>query len=115
MTFNFIMKKEYRIRKNEEFASIISKKHSKSSACFVIYFETKALDHPRVGISVSKKMGDAVERNKIKRQIREMAYELVDFENGLIDIVIIVKKAYLDRSFLENKLDLEKLIKKAII
>lgn len=115
MTFNFIMKKEYRIRKNEEFARIISKKHSKSSACFVAYYDNKALEHARVGISVSKKMGGAVERNKIKRQIREMAYELVDFENGQIDIVIIVKKPYLDRSFLQNKLDLEKLLKKAII
>lgn len=109
------MKKQYRIRKNEEFSKIISKKHSKSSACFVVYYDTKVFDYCRVGLSVSKKMGDAVTRNRIKRQIREMVYSIVDFENSPVDVVVIAKKEYLNRSFTDNKNDLEKLIKKAII
>ena len=64
------MKKQYRIRKNREFSSIIEKKHSVASNSFVVYFDTKKETYSRVGISVSKKLGDAVTRNKIKRQIR---------------------------------------------
>jgi ribonuclease P protein component len=109
------MKKAYRIRKNEEFASIISKKHYRSSACFVMYYEQKKQDNARVGISVSKKLGNAVERNRIKRQVREMIRAIIDFENCPLDLIIIVRKPYLEKDFMANKNDLEILIKKAII
>ena len=109
------MKKAYRIRKNEEFAQIIAKKHSFASACFVLYFDQKKEDNARVGISVSKKLGDAVERNKIKRQVREMCYSLIDFDNCDKDLIVIVRKGYLNNDFSNNKNDLEILLKKAII
>ena len=109
------MKKEYRIKKNEEFASIIGNKHSKNSAAFVVYYVDKKLDKTRVGISVSKKLGNAVERNRIKRQVREMIRSIIDFENCSKDLIVIVRKTYLERDFMANKNDLEILIKKAII
>ena len=65
------MKKEYRIKKNEEFQKIIRQKKSIVHSKFVIYFR-KNDEHLRIGISVSKKLGNAVVRNKIKRQIRMM-------------------------------------------
>ena len=109
------MKKTYRIRKNEEFTRIISEKHSIASANFVLYFSNKYEEKCRVGISVSKKLGDAVTRNRIKRQVREMAKALVDFDNGNIDLIIIVRPGYLRNEYHINLQDLEKLIKKAII
>ena len=109
------MKKIYRIKKNEEFNSIISKKHSLASACFVVYFLDKKLEHARAGISVSKKLGDAVDRNKIKRQLRTMIVSLVDFENCQKDFIVIVRKPYLQQEYKDNLSDLEKLFKKAII
>ena len=109
------MKKAYRIRKNEEFSSIISSKHSAHSAGFVMYYAKRKEDHARAGISVSKKLGNAVERNRIKRQVREMIRALVDFETCEIDMIVIVRKPYLEKDFTANKNDLEILIKKAII
>ena len=109
------MKKENRIKKNEEFSRIIAKKHTVGNAVFLVYFDKKALDHARVGISVSKKMGNAVVRNKIKRQLRMMFIESFDYENCPYDLIVIVKKKYLENSYQENKCYLEKLIKKAII
>ena len=109
------MKKENRIKKNEEFTKIISKKHCISNAVFIMYYDNRALDHARVGISVSKKIGNAVIRNKIKRQIRMMFIENFDYENCPYDLIVIVKKKYLENSYQENKCCLEKLIKKAII
>ena len=109
------MKKAYRIRKNEEFSSIINEKHSRHSAGFVVYYEKKKLDNARAGISVSKKLGNAVERNRIKRQVREMIRALIDFETCPIDMIVIVRKPYLEKDFMANKNDLEMLIKKAII
>ena len=109
------MKKENRIKKNEEFTKIISKKHCISNAVFIMYYDNRALDHARVGISVSKKIGNAVIRNKIKRQIRMMFIENFDNETYEKDVIVIVRKNYLQKSYLENKCYLEKLLKKAII
>lgn len=109
------MKKEYRIRKNEEFERIIQLKKSFSDARFVVYYAPRQLNNARIGISVSKKMGDAVDRNKIKRQLRMMLLDIVDFEKCQKDLIVIVRKAYLENDYQSNKDDLEKIIKKAII
>lgn len=109
------MKKLYRIRKNEEFSRIISERCSISSANFVLYTSDKKEDNARVGISVSKKLGDAVDRNRIKRQVREMARSIIDFDNDSKDVIIIVRAPYLNATYQDNLADLEKLIKKAII
>lgn len=109
------MKKDYRIRKNEEFDRIIKMRKSFSSPCFVVYCADRLNDNARIGISVSKKLGDAVERNKIKRQLRMMLLDIVDFENCQKDMIVIVRNGYLKNDFITNKTDLEKIVKKAII
>ena len=83
------MKKEYRIKKNEDFQSIIKKKKSIANRQFVIYFDQNK-DHLRVGISVSKKLGHAVVRNRIKRQVRMMVQQVFD-NNQKMDFIIIVR------------------------
>lgn len=109
------MKKSYRIRKNEEFSRIIKKKHYFSNACFSMYIDEKKEENARVGISVSKKLGDAVERNKIKRQVRMMFINSFDFEANNYDVICIVKQKYKENSYAYNEAELEKLVKKAII
>ena len=109
------MKKDLRIKKNEEFSKIISQKKSISNATFVFYLSIKKQNHARVGISVSKKLGKAVVRNKIKRQIRMMFQDIFDFESYKYDVICIVRNKYLCQEYDNNKHELEKLIKKAII
>ncbi|MCL2522140.1 MAG: ribonuclease P protein component [Erysipelotrichales bacterium] len=64
------MKKIYRIKKNTEIEELVKKKKSVGNKYFVIYYAANKHDHFRYCVSVSKKYGIAVERNKIKRQIR---------------------------------------------
>ena len=96
------MKKEFRVLKNYEFSSIIQNRQFVKSSSFVCYFQKRKLDHARVGISVGKKLGNAVCRNKVKRQLRSIVDDIFTFEEGY-DLIIIVRPAYANKLFEENK------------
>ena len=108
------MKKERRIKKNEEFQEIIKKASHISTENYVVYFRRKKEENNRVGISVGKKLGKAVDRNKIKRQLRMMVQETECLQMEL-DFIIIVRKGYLANKYDVNKKCLENMFKKVKI
>ena len=81
---------------------------------FVIYVKPRKEDHARVGISVGKKMGKAVIRNKIKRQVRSMVQDIYTFDENF-DTIILVRVKYHEENYINNKKLLERLIKKVKI
>ncbi len=109
------MKKLYRIKKNEEFQKIISKKQSVANKNFVIYFVQKSMPFARVGISVSKKLGTAVDRNLYKRRLRMLINDLINFDDYEYDLIIIIRNSFINSTFLDNKKQLENIIKKVKI
>ena len=109
------MKVKNRIKKAEEFQSMIKKGAKIVNQSFVIYYGQKDDDEARIGISVSKKLGNAVHRNLYKRQVRMMCHELIDFKNTNHDLVLIIRFNYSSLSYEENKNILEKLLIKAKI
>ena len=109
------MKVKNRIKKAEEFQSMIKNGAKIVNQSFVIYYGQKDDDEARIGISVSKKLGNAVHRNLYKRQVRMMCHELIDFKNTNHDLVLIIRFNYSSLSYEENKNNLEKLLIKAKI
>lgn len=109
------MRKELRLRKNEEFGKIRHQNCCLKNVSFILYVAPKKQPLARFGLSVSKRNGNAVVRNKIKRQLRMMIQETVDFENYPLDCIVIVRKLYLEQDYATNKKALEKLLNKAII
>ncbi|WP_455684460.1 ribonuclease P protein component [Thomasclavelia sp.] len=107
------MKKEYRVKKNEDFSHIIKQKQSLANRSFIIYYLKNDLKHARIGISVSKKLGNAVVRNKIKRQVRVIIQQTIDF-NDNYDYIVIVRNKYLDLDFKSNLDELKYLYKKIL-
>ena len=106
------MKVKYRVKTHEDFQEVIKEKKTVSNRIYVLYYKKNELNHSRVGISASKKLGNAVTRNKIRRQIRMMAQQVINFENS-IDYCIIVRKSYLEQTFEDNKKELSILLEKA--
>lgn len=100
------MKKAFRVCKNYEFSSIIQNRQFVKSSSFVLYFKKREEEHARVGISVGKKIGNAVCRNKVKRQVRSMVDELFNFEEPY-DLIIIIRPGYMSHSYLENTLEMK--------
>lgn len=107
------MKKEYRVKKNEDFSLIIKEKQSLANRSFIIYYRKNDYQHARVGISVSKKLGKAVVRNKIKRQVRMMVQQTIDFEKSY-DYIVIIRNKYLKLDFNSNLNELQYLYKKIL-
>ena len=99
-----------RIKANDDFATTIKKGRTQRDQSYVIHYNTNSLNYTRVGISVSSKLGNAVVRNHIKRQIRSMCDELIDYGNQSLDIVIVAKQGFLTNSYDDNKKSLTKLL-----
>ena len=106
------MKREYRVKKSQDFDNIIRKKQSFANRQFVIYYQENKLDHMRLGISVSKKLGKAHERNRLKRYVRESFKTRKDFLKNY-DIIIIVRPAAKGLSFLEFGSSIDHVLKRS--
>lgn len=85
------MTKAYRIKKNNEIDAIIQNKKSIGDKSFVVYYKENTLAHFRFAISIGRKYGGAVQRNKIKRQIRMILHNQAKGINPF-DYVIVVKR-----------------------
>ncbi len=96
------MKRSHRLLKDADFQTILAKKTNQKNTAFTIYGSKQSLGHTRVGISVSKKIGIAVVRNKIRRQIRMMLTTKMDLTES-IDYIVIVRAPYLEKRFIENQ------------
>ncbi len=106
------MEKKYFIKKNHDFQKIIEGKNVFANKTFIIFKRGNCLSYNRFGLSVGKKIGNAVFRNKIKRQLRHLLRE-INFKKGKnYDIVIIAKKSIIDKDFEIIKRDLNHVLGK---
>lgn len=109
------MKKEEKIRKNREFIKVYKRGKSFSNYLLVLYIykNRQNVDLNRVGISVSKKVGNSVVRSRVKRLISE-AYRLnrCNLIEGY-DLVFIARNSSKEKSFREIEGSVIKLLKKA--
>ena len=89
------------LKKNRDFQNVYKNGKSKANKYLVMYVLENQLDSNRLGISVSKKVGNSVVRHRITRLIRE-SYRLNEplFCNGL-DIVVIARVSAKGKSYQE--------------
>jgi len=97
------MKVINRIKSNEDFVYTVRNSRALKSPSYIVHFKNNELSICRVGISVSKKLANAVMRNRIKRQIRAMCDSLINYSLHAFDIVIVVKEPFLKNDFNTNK------------
>ena len=97
------MKVVNRIKSNEDFATTVKKGRTLKNQSYVVHYLKNGLTACRIGLSVSKRLGNAVVRVRTKRQVRAMCDSLIDYANHTFDIVIIVRQDFLNRNFEDNK------------
>ena len=103
-----------KLRKNSEFRAVYRKGRSFSNSILVLYVfkNYKNKDINRLGISVSKKVGCSVVRNRVKRLTRE-SYRLnkYRFKTGY-DFIFIARTTINGSSYLEVEKNLIDLLRK---
>ncbi|MCU5746459.1 ribonuclease P protein component [Staphylococcus sp. SQ8-PEA] len=105
------MEKAYRIKKNNDFQKVYKKGKSVANRQFVVYTrKNKDLEHFRLGISVSKKLGNAVQRNRIKRAIREN-FKVHKDDIIPIDLIVIARQPSKEMTTLQIQSSLEHVLK----
>lgn len=99
------MKKINIVKEKKDFDKAFKTRNQVKSEYTYIYINDSTNDFPRFGICVSKKVGNAVTRNKIKRRIKDIIDKSkLQFENK--DYIIIVKKSITSVKYEEVKNDL---------
>jgi len=106
------MKKEEVVKNNRDFDSIIKKSQFKKNKEFVIYYIDNDKEYNRFGISVSKKIGNAVTRNYYKRVIRNICDKSKNLYSKRKDYIIIMRKGLTLLKFSDAEKSMNDLLKK---
>lgn len=108
-----MLKKKNRIISSVAFKEIFTKGDVKENECFRIIFKKNDLDYPRYGIVVSAKDSkSAVQRNTLKRRIRNILIDSLPVFSKGFDAVVITKKDSINMDFSELRESLNKLLLK---
>ncbi len=105
------------IKKDSEFRQVYKTGKSFANRLLVMYVVKNNLDINRVGFSVSKKIGKAVVRNKVKRRMRE-SFRLYSNEDNLklgYDFVFIARMPISESDFISTQKSMMNLFKKGNI
>lgn len=99
------------LKKNEDFRRIYRQKKSKADNRFVVYTARNDTNNLRLGISVSKKVGNSVVRHRIKRLVKECCRLNRDnFITGY-DIVVVARQGAKESTYKETCDSILKLFK----
>lgn len=107
---NFGLKKTQKILKRPEFISLSQSGKKLQDAWFIVFYTKGEAGTPRLGITVSKRVGNAVVRNRVKRLVREWFRLHRASWDGCWNLNVIAKKKAADLSLQGVVLSLEKMI-----
>lgn len=106
------MKKRDIVKNKRQFNEIIANAPVIKNEYYIIHYQKTDLPNIQFGIAVGTKLGNAVTRNKLKRQIKS----IIDQHNLMFpkgyNYIIILRKAVQDLSYQEKELNLCRLVEK---
>ena len=105
--------RSHRLGRNRDFQAVFDLRHRRESGPLLVYGRPNELEHPRLGLSVSRKVGGAVRRVAVKRQLREAFRSLLPEHRNEFDFIIVVRPHRLMK-FAEYQRHLETAMRKVV-
>lgn len=105
------MNKEQRLRSSRDFAAVRRDGRSRADGLLVLVSRPNNLDVTRFGFIVSKRVGNAVVRNRVRRRLKEAA-RLSQIEGGW-DLVFIARQGASSADYQELSGSVKKLLARA--
>ncbi|MEN6480368.1 MAG: ribonuclease P protein component [Anaerolineales bacterium] len=102
-----------RLTRSEDFARIREAGECLTARRLVLCYQHNGGDSLRVGFSVSKRVGGAVVRNRIKRQLRAGIYPLCEAIEPGWDVVVIARQQAATASSAQLHAELDQLLQRA--
>ena len=98
-----MLKQKYRLKKRKEFNYIFRKSKTFSTKLFVLNYVPTKLENFKVGFSVSKKIGKAVVRNKVKRRMSEAFRSMQNKVSNDYNYIFVARRGIENASYEEIK------------
>lgn len=106
------MKRYEMVKSHQSFDEIITKGKKIKGKYTIIFSQEKDFIYPNFGIAVGKKVGNAVIRNKYKRQFRNMIDNNKKLFKNYQNYIIMIKREANNASFSELEKDFIETLKK---
>lgn len=105
-----MLNRENRLTKPKDFSSLYNRGKKAVGRYIVIYFRMKSGGPNRIGFTVSKKVGNAVTRNLVKRRLREIVRNHPISSGKGMDLVIIARSSAVTAAYRDLKKDVDTLL-----
>lgn len=106
----FAFSRAQRLRSNAEFARVYRLGRRLRGDNFALILLPNGVEHSRLGISVQRKTGNAVRRNRIKRLVREVFRQSAALLPAPCDVVCTVRPGFAIDSLADLKTGMTRLI-----
>lgn len=103
------MKRRARLLRSADFDRTLRSGRRAASDYLALFVSDNDVGQPRVGLAVSRKLGNAVVRNRIKRRLRELVKPLLTQTEGGRDVVIVARARAVDAKFTRLRQEIEML------
>ncbi len=94
-----MLNKEHRINKKKEYNNIYKKGKKIPGKYMVVFIIKSEREYSRYGFVTSKKVGNAVKRNRAKRRLRTVIYRNMSDIKDSVDVVIVARTAINEASW----------------
>ena len=102
--------KSSRLRKHADFQIVYKEGKKRFSGNVTVFYRERGDDAgPRIGFTVGKVLGGAVERNRIRRRLRAVARRCLRLLTGPVDVVMHPRKSVLNLEFAKLDSEVEQL------
>lgn len=106
-----MLAKPDRLRSPSDFRQVYGRGVSAAGSCLVVYVWLSGRAGQRLGISVSRRVGQAATRNLVKRRLREAFRTLADLLPAGADVVIVARTAAAEADYHKMEKEMRNLLK----